>query len=73
MATKGIMLKFPLNSSLEINALKIFTHILLKYLTYKIKYVQCKRWSDMSNRGEICQTSLLWGVLQRGNIEEGQT
>lgn len=27
----------------------------------------------MSNRGEICQTSLLWGILQRGNIEEGQT
>ena len=24
MATKGIMFKFPLNSSLEINALKIF-------------------------------------------------
>lgn len=39
MVTKGIMFKFPLNSSLEINALKIFNPILLKSLTYKIKYI----------------------------------
>lgn len=71
MATKGIMFKFPLNSSLEINGLKIIKEK-IKYGSSKLKRNQFKTQqnANVNRTGRIPTVSIFYFAIQ--NIERGK-
>ena len=74
MVTKGIMFKFPLNSSLQINALKILKKKkkYIKYGSSKLKRNQFKTQqnANVNRTGRIPTVSIFYFAIQ--NIERGK-